>query len=564
MPPAESGPRRCWRWTGAPLHGSGASEPAELAEEERAEIERLRAREDELTNLDEEDWTEELVEEAERIETRLGEIAAAVEGRAMFRRADFAIAGCIATIDRDGSLRVIKGLVKPEDVPEETASSEKGVARDAYGSGENSASVQIDAPRIAGPTLAPSDPKATAREEAGVGIGLADDLRAIRAALIKARLAEDFEAAFDLLLFQLARAVFGQGYRAAALDIAIRETADRPTMRMNDEGFADWSPGEAMLADRSRLPFEWMEKEDDGEAFAGLRALPQAEKQALFAAAVARTVKGQLAFEPHACPELDATAARLDIDFAAPVRPTAEMLWSRIRKDRILAIARETLGASWASARGKLKKADLAQAMEPALASGDAPPAGVTAAGHAAALAWTPPGFAPFDKGRMDEEAEAEPSPASGPNSGAGEQAERNGEDGPRPISVVESMDSPALAERLAAARAAHASCSGGERTPAGASQLKNAEEPEVANCEVVPAGPSDSGIAADDDEGADPREAEDGASPDSPGFDAMRITIADGGRGIRVSHENVLPPQSGNGRDTSGALDIPEFLRRA
>ena len=239
------------------------------------------------------------------------------------------------------------------------------------------------------------------------------------------------------------------------------------------------------------------------------------------------------------------------------------MLWSRIRKDRILAIARVTLGASWASARAKLKKADLAQAMELAFASGDAPPAGVTAAGHAAALAWTPPGFAPFDKGRMDDAGEAEPSPASGPNAGAGQQAERAAEDGPRPVSVVEKLDSPAVAERVAAARAAHASCGDGKSTLDGASQLKNAEEPEVANGEAVSADSSDSGIATDDGEGADSGEAEDGPRPDSPSFDAERITVFDDGRGIRVSHENVLLPQSGNGRDSSGALDIPEFLRR-
>ena len=55
------------------------------------------------------------MEEAERIEPRFGEIDPAVEARATFRRADFAIAGYIATIDRDGSLRVIQELVKLED-----------------------------------------------------------------------------------------------------------------------------------------------------------------------------------------------------------------------------------------------------------------------------------------------------------------------------------------------------------------------------------------------------------------------------------------------------------------
>ena len=87
-----------------------------------------------------------------------------------------------------------------------------------------------------------------------MGIGLADDLRAIRTALVKARLAEDFGAAFDLMaLFQMGRAVFTPGYHDNALDIAVRETRDRPPLRVNDDAFGDWSPGEAMLADRSSL-----------------------------------------------------------------------------------------------------------------------------------------------------------------------------------------------------------------------------------------------------------------------------------------------------------------------
>ena len=176
----------------------------------------------------------------------------------------------------------------------------------------------------------PKDREAEARKEAGVGIGLADDLRHIRTALVKAYLAGDFEAAFDLLLFQMGRSVFTHGYTPHALDIAVRETADRPTTRMNDAEFETWSPGEAMLADRSGLNFDWLEIEDDGESFAALQVMPQADKQALFAACVARTVKPQLAFEPQARPELEATVARLGIDFASHVRPTAAMLWSRI------------------------------------------------------------------------------------------------------------------------------------------------------------------------------------------------------------------------------------------
>ena len=247
------------------------------------------------------------------------------------------------------------------------------------------------------------DAEAEARKDAGVGIGLGDDLRAVRTALVKAHLAEDFGAAFDLMLFQMGRAVFTPGYHDHALDIAVRETPDRPPLRANDDAFAAMSPGETMLADRSHLSFDWLAMEDDGDAFAALCALPEGDKQRLFAACVARTVKGQLAFEAGARPELEAIVARLDIDFAAHVRPTAEMFWSRIRKDRMLTVAREVLGLEWAHGHRKDKKATLATAMEIVFAKSDVVPLGVTKEGHAAALAWAPPGFHAFDKGSIDD-----------------------------------------------------------------------------------------------------------------------------------------------------------------
>ena len=379
-------------WSAVAGFGRISPEPGVPTEEEKAERESLRARHDELVNMDEDEWPDELIEEAEAIKARLHAIEEVVESRAAFRAQDFAIAGCIATVGHDGALKVIKGLVRPEDMPERTG---------AGGEDNRTEPGRMDAPVITEPLATPPDPRARAREETGIGIGLADDLRAVRTTLVKAHLSRDFEAAFDLTLFQLARAAFTEGYHTNSLDIAVRETADRPPSRMNDEDFAAWSPGEAMLAERSGLSLDWMKDEDDAAAFAAMRALPEADKQALFAAAVSRTIKGRLAFEPGARPELEATIARLDIDFARHVRPGAAMFWSRIRKDRILTIARATLGPVWASSRAKFKKADLARAMEEAFAAD--PPDGLNPRARAAALAWTPPGFAPFDTGRMEE-----------------------------------------------------------------------------------------------------------------------------------------------------------------
>ena len=266
-------------WSATSRFGRIQPEPAEPTAAENAEIEKLRTRHDELATMDEDEWTDELVEEAEGIEPRLDAIEAEVEARATFRPEDFAIAGCIATIGRDGTLQVIQGLVKPEDMPKESGAAANGQDADA-GNDATPDSGRVDGPAITTPIASPVDPRAKAREEAGVGIGLADDLRPIRTALIKAHLAGDFEAAFDLVVFQMVRAVFARGYTASwhALDIVFNETADRPSMRMNDDGFAAWSPGEAMLSDWSYLPFEWMEGDDDAACFAALRALPRARQ----------------------------------------------------------------------------------------------------------------------------------------------------------------------------------------------------------------------------------------------------------------------------------------------
>ena len=181
------------------------------------------------------DWTEALGEEAEAIGTRTCEINLAIEARATYRAEDYDIAGAIATIGRNGELQVIQGLVRPEDMsnPADSGDSAGGDAGDGDGDDATGAD-RFQRAAISAPIASPADPQAEARKEAGVGIGLADDLRSIRTALVKAHLGNDFEAAFDLMLFQLGRAVFTHGYRAHALDIAIRETPDRPTTRMND------------------------------------------------------------------------------------------------------------------------------------------------------------------------------------------------------------------------------------------------------------------------------------------------------------------------------------------
>lgn len=200
-----------WKWAEAVLdvdwsttaqYGRVHPVQSEATDEEAAEMQRIEARQRELANLDDDQWTEELIEETDTLEARYIAIESAIEDRATFRPEDMAIAGCIATIARDGSLEVVPGLVRPDDIPADRA------AGDPSGPPPPAATTPHGSTPVTGPAASPPDKAAQARKAAGVGIGLGDDLRAIRNTLVKLHLAGNFHAAFDLFLFQLARAAF--------------------------------------------------------------------------------------------------------------------------------------------------------------------------------------------------------------------------------------------------------------------------------------------------------------------------------------------------------------------
>ena len=381
--------RTRWAWAEVHLEVDWATtarywrvhpEPCEPTDAETAELETLTERLAELDYLDDDAWTEAIASEAEAAQERIEAIHVAIERRAVYRREDRAIAGCIVTIGEDGTLGVVQGLVRPEDRVEADAadgaagSDDGDVAPetpDGAAPANAPAPQRFDPPALARPAR-PPDPEAVARKAVGIGVGLADDLRCLRTAIVKSELACDFEAAFDLLLYQLARAVFECGYHDDALDIVARVTRDRPPVRSGDAELAAVNVGEKFLiADRSVQALDWL-KLPAAEAFAALRALPERKRRSLFASCVARTLKGQLAFEPSARPEVEATVARLDVDFAKVAASNSKPLWSavlvwlRTPKARIFDVARATLGDAWAAARSKLKKAELAEAMEAA------------------------------------------------------------------------------------------------------------------------------------------------------------------------------------------------------
>ena len=87
-------------------------QPGEITEDEAKEYDRLIVRRDELVEIDDGDWTEDTEAELERVETRLEEIGQAEIDRAVFRRKDMEVGGVIVTINDDGTLWVIQGLLR--------------------------------------------------------------------------------------------------------------------------------------------------------------------------------------------------------------------------------------------------------------------------------------------------------------------------------------------------------------------------------------------------------------------------------------------------------------------
>ena len=250
-------------WSATAAFGRVRPQPAEPTDEEKAEIERLRTRNDELANMDDDGWTEELVEEAEGNEERLDEIEATIEARAVYRREDIAIAGCIATVGNDGELKLIQGLVRPEDMPAREAGDADAAGHDDTGDGEETFPASMR-PHSWLPSLLPAMRKPRRARKRASASASPTILRAIRTAIVKSQLACDFEAAFDLLLFQLARSVFTTGYHDDALDIRAAETPDRPAMRVNDDAFGTINVGEKHLEiDRAAQKLDWAGLPDD-------------------------------------------------------------------------------------------------------------------------------------------------------------------------------------------------------------------------------------------------------------------------------------------------------------
>jgi ParB family transcriptional regulator, chromosome partitioning protein len=331
----------------------------------------------ELDEISEDEWTDELMTEAARLEERRDDLGESVADLAVYSEKDRAVAGVIVTIGDDGEFRLHEGLVEHSATDNGDIGDDETVGFEAREDDEIS-------------RYSPNAEQAL-RKECGFSQLLVDDLKAHRLQITRAHLAVDFDVAFDLALYALCADLFERfGYRSHSLDLRVIETPLRSSL--ND--LAGTAADRLIEAQGRGLDLDWL-KLPPAEGFAALAALPSKAKQWLFARCIALCLKPQLAIEDGADPVIEAAGRRLAIAFADYWRPSAANYWSRVKKAHGLAIGREILGDRWARDHAGDKKPELAAALETAFdPAKNTACLGLDQAARDAATAWLPPGMA--------------------------------------------------------------------------------------------------------------------------------------------------------------------------
>lgn len=309
-----------WRWV-SPIE---RKLPAKLA----AELKRLQARLEKLEAEDE--GTPEAAEEWDRIEARIDVIEAE---RFDYRAEDKARSGCRVTIDRTGDLDIEKGLVRPED--------EKAAEKpDTAGEEQEAGKPDKKAPK-------------------GYSRALVGDLAAYRLQIVQAYLARNFDVAFALIAFTMARSVLRHEW-PDCLSASFHQTHERVESSVKDTG--DTQAADLLRTAEKGLSLSWLTLEPEKQ-FGAFCRLSGEDKKDIFAYCSARMLQAQLSTEPGASALFEQVGSILGVDVAKHWRPSSEVFWSRITRDQILGVAGTCLGSKHATAYEREKKGPLAHAM---------------------------------------------------------------------------------------------------------------------------------------------------------------------------------------------------------
>ncbi|MBN8925287.1 MAG: hypothetical protein BGO51_10210 [Rhodospirillales bacterium 69-11] len=362
-----------WRWVEIGQEAQAAAwnlrrvwpSKVALSPEDEQRRDALASRYDDLANehnRSADDLPEDVVAELDRIEAALAVLDAKQE---VFRAEDVARAGVVVTLAVDGSLRVERGYVRPEDEaqPEPVTPDEDG--GEADGTGETGTDEEAGETPIGG-SVTPIRGAAEPEDKApALSAALLAELEAHRTAGLQAAIAGQSELAVRVLLHALATDAFYQRHGETvasfhayppALASACPDIADSPARQAMMEAENAW---------RTRLPQEhrslwgWLQ-DQDAPTLLGLLAV-----------CVARTVNagGRTWTTPEGSRCIAAqVATAAGLDMRQCWTATKESYLGRVPKALILDAVREGAGAGVAGRIAHAKKevmvADAAQVLD--------------------------------------------------------------------------------------------------------------------------------------------------------------------------------------------------------
>ena len=358
-----------------------AGDPAPMTDEETAAhaalLAEYRALEEEYSGQD---------EYPEEIDARLGQLEMAMEAFEarpfVFDPAEVALAGAFVTLDREGSLAVYRGYVRPEDEPRETAVQDVGHADAMWQGADASGSAWQPTAASSGGTIITSGGQpigADLSEDEDDGAlkplpeRLVMELTAYRTLALREAIGRSPDVALTLLLLKLVTDTFRtSSATGSCLEASVRhvymsaqapDLKDSVVAKLVDERHAAWE-ADLPLGDDAAL-WDYLAVLDQGSRLAllahclsfGINALH--EKVNPYGAGI--SASGLTRRMVHA----DLVARAVDLDMVeAGWEPTVDGYLNRVPKARILEAVREAKGEGTAQLLDHLKKGEMATEAE--------------------------------------------------------------------------------------------------------------------------------------------------------------------------------------------------------
>jgi ParB family chromosome partitioning protein len=354
-----------WKWTEPHLdlpHAHGMRRayphPVELSAEDQTALQVVQTEFDQLT--EQHQTAEELPDE---VDARFGELENQIEQFEAKRQAydpgDIARGGAFVILNHDGTIRIERGFIRPEDEksPAEAGHEGDAEAPDDEGAGDDQSTRDGEGEEVE---------NEEEEEEQRLSDTLIRDLTAHRTLGLRLNLSERPDVAIVAATHALAAQIFYVGVNAHVVGIQPVKT----DLTTHAVGIEDTPAGKAW-SDRHA---NWARQipRDVGGLWEFVAELDHDSRMALFAHCTALTINAvKLPFDlrPRALAAASCLAGAVALDMTGYWRPTVWSYLSRVTKAGILQAVREGVSEEAAERISGMKKAEMAAAAEQLLAA---------------------------------------------------------------------------------------------------------------------------------------------------------------------------------------------------